>query len=117
MSTNLNGNDYFSDFGDIFDVDHFISSLKDDVHIVRELPEEYARMVAEGNYFGLPPVSWSNQTYYSNQVSNWLGITTFLFIITTQLEHVTAFPFLIIGFPFCRADLTSCSEVRSCATE
>ncbi|BBM98664.1 rhamnogalacturonan I rhamnosyltransferase [Marchantia polymorpha subsp. ruderalis] len=57
-----------SDFGDIFDVDHFISSLKDDVHIVRELPEEYARMVAEGNYFGLPPVSWSNQTYYSNQI-------------------------------------------------
>ncbi|KAL3699762.1 hypothetical protein R1sor_017784 [Riccia sorocarpa] len=58
-----------SDFGDIFDVDHFISSLKDDdVHIVRELPPEYAEKVAEGNYFGLPPVSWSNETYYTEQI-------------------------------------------------
>lgn len=56
-----------SDFGDIFDVDYFISSLRDDVHIARELPEEYAAR-GDGEYFGLPPRSWSNETYYSNQV-------------------------------------------------
>ncbi|CAM6087273.1 unnamed protein product [Calypogeia fissa] len=56
-----------SDFGDIFDVDYFISSLRNDVHIVRQLPEEYS-MLGEGQIFGLPPRSWSNEAYYSNQI-------------------------------------------------
>ncbi|CAI9111453.1 OLC1v1011675C1 [Oldenlandia corymbosa var. corymbosa] len=39
-----------SSFTDIFDVDHFISVLKDDIRIVKELPDEY---------------SWSTREYYS----------------------------------------------------
>jgi len=39
-----------SSFEDIFDVDHFIDVLKDDVSIVKELPEVY---------------SWSTREYYS----------------------------------------------------
>ncbi|XP_056842183.1 O-fucosyltransferase 39 isoform X2 [Raphanus sativus] len=39
-----------SSFVDIFDVDHFINSLKDDIRVVRELPEE---------------LSWSTREYYS----------------------------------------------------
>lgn len=39
-----------SSFEDIFDVDHFIDVLKDDVSIVKELPEEY---------------SWSSREYYA----------------------------------------------------
>lgn len=35
---------------DIFDVDHFMNVLKDDISIVRELPEDYA---------------WSTREYYA----------------------------------------------------
>lgn len=48
-------------------MDYFISSLKEDVRIVRELPDEYA-MARDDQYFGLPPRSWSDETYYTNQV-------------------------------------------------
>lgn len=39
-----------SSFEDIFDVDHFIDVLKDEIPIVRDLPEEYA---------------WSTREYYA----------------------------------------------------
>ncbi|PWA60347.1 GDP-fucose protein O-fucosyltransferase [Artemisia annua] len=42
-----------SSFEDIFDVDHFISVLKDDISIVRELPDEYA---------------WSTREYYASAI-------------------------------------------------
>jgi hypothetical protein len=31
----------FSDFGDIFDVHHFIDSLRDEVKIIKELPQKF----------------------------------------------------------------------------
>lgn len=42
-----------SSFVDIFDVDHFIDALKDDIRVVRELPDEY---------------SWSTREYYGTAV-------------------------------------------------
>ncbi|EPS72903.1 hypothetical protein M569_01846, partial [Genlisea aurea] len=42
-----------SSFGDIFDVDHFINVLKDDVSIVKELPTEYF---------------WSTREYYATAI-------------------------------------------------
>ncbi|KAJ7953525.1 O-fucosyltransferase [Quillaja saponaria] len=42
-----------SSFMDIFDVDHFINVLKDDVSIVRELPDEF---------------SWSTREYYATAI-------------------------------------------------
>ncbi|XP_061349987.1 O-fucosyltransferase 39 isoform X2 [Gastrolobium bilobum] len=42
-----------SSFMDIFDVDHFIDVLKDDISIVKELPEEY---------------SWSTREYYATAI-------------------------------------------------
>ncbi|KAF3439207.1 hypothetical protein FNV43_RR17482 [Rhamnella rubrinervis] len=42
-----------SSFMDIFDVDHFINMLKDDVNIVKELPLEY---------------SWSTRDYYASAI-------------------------------------------------
>lgn len=42
-----------SSFVDIFDVDHFIDALKDDVRVVKELPEDY---------------SWSTREYYAAAV-------------------------------------------------
>lgn len=42
-----------SSFGDIFDVDHFIDVLKDDISIVKELPEDF---------------SWSTRRYYATRI-------------------------------------------------
>ncbi|XP_075485665.1 LOW QUALITY PROTEIN: O-fucosyltransferase 31-like [Primulina tabacum] len=42
-----------SSFTDIFDVDHFINALKDEVYIIKELPAEY---------------SWSNREYYATGI-------------------------------------------------
>jgi hypothetical protein len=44
-----------SDFGEIFDEEHFINELKDHVRIVRELPDELKNVTA----FRKAPVSWS----------------------------------------------------------
>ncbi|KAL4569267.1 hypothetical protein LXL04_024903 [Taraxacum kok-saghyz] len=42
-----------STFEDIFDVDHFVNLLKDDISIIRELPDEYA---------------WSTREYYASAI-------------------------------------------------
>ncbi|KVI03153.1 GDP-fucose protein O-fucosyltransferase [Cynara cardunculus var. scolymus] len=42
-----------SSFTDIFDVDHFVNVLKDDISIVSELPDEYA---------------WSTREYYASAI-------------------------------------------------
>ncbi|KAF7829286.1 O-fucosyltransferase 39-like isoform X1 [Senna tora] len=42
-----------SSFTDIFDVDHFIDVLKDDISIIKELPEEF---------------SWSTREYYATAI-------------------------------------------------
>ncbi|KAL3624094.1 Rhamnogalacturonan I rhamnosyltransferase 1 [Castilleja foliolosa] len=57
-----------SDFEDIFDVDHFISSLRDEVRILKELPPRLKRRVEIGMFYELPPVSWSNVSYYRQQI-------------------------------------------------
>lgn len=44
---------FCSSFTDIFDVDHFISSLRDEISIVKELPSEY---------------SWSSREYYATGI-------------------------------------------------
>ncbi|KAL7141159.1 hypothetical protein ABFS83_08G035300 [Erythranthe nasuta] len=57
-----------SDFEDIFDVDHFISSLRDEVRILKELPPRLKRRVELGMFYELPPISWSNISYYRHQI-------------------------------------------------
>ncbi|CAN0923606.1 Rhamnogalacturonan I rhamnosyltransferase 1 [Linum grandiflorum] len=56
-----------SNFEDIFDVRHFIDSLRDEVRIVRRLPKmiskKYRYKVLE-----MPPISWSNEKYYLQQI-------------------------------------------------
>lgn len=56
-----------SDFGDIFDVKHFIESLADEVHIIKRLPNRFHRNPME-NILMMPPVSWSNEKYYLQQI-------------------------------------------------
>ncbi|EOY01838.1 O-fucosyltransferase family protein isoform 1 [Theobroma cacao] len=56
-----------SDFEDIFDVRHFIDSLRDEVRIVKRLPKRFSRKHGF-EAFKMPPVSWSNEKYYFEQI-------------------------------------------------
>ncbi|TQD74394.1 hypothetical protein C1H46_040061 [Malus baccata] len=57
-----------SEFKDIFDVDHFITSLRDEVRILKELPPRVKRRVELGMFYTMPPISWSDMSYYRNQI-------------------------------------------------
>ncbi|KAJ1698760.1 hypothetical protein LUZ63_007272 [Rhynchospora breviuscula] len=57
-----------SDFQDIFDVDHFINSLRDEVRIVKELPPRLKRQFELGMVPSIRPVSWSNISYYHGKI-------------------------------------------------
>ncbi|XP_019053979.1 PREDICTED: uncharacterized protein At1g04910 isoform X2 [Nelumbo nucifera] len=57
-----------SEFQDIFDVDHFITSLRDEVRILKELPPRLKRRVELGMLYSMPPISWSDISYYVNQI-------------------------------------------------
>ncbi|KAK2986879.1 hypothetical protein RJ640_007916 [Escallonia rubra] len=55
-----------SNFEDIFDVRHFIDSLRDEVRIVKRLPKRFNRRYGY-QPLDMPPVSWSNESYYLQQ--------------------------------------------------
>ncbi|KAI4352363.1 hypothetical protein L6164_006624 [Bauhinia variegata] len=57
-----------SEFRDIFDVDHFITSLRDEVRILKQLPPRLETRVKLGRFHSLPPISWSNISYYEKQI-------------------------------------------------
>lgn len=60
-----------SDFGDIFDTDHFLNSLKTSVRIVKNLPTQINERIQKGELkvLYMPPGSWSNVSYYTDVVS------------------------------------------------
>ncbi|CAL0307165.1 unnamed protein product [Lupinus luteus] len=57
-----------SEFQDIFDVDHFIASLRDEVRILKELPPRLKLRVENEPLYTMPPISWSDISYYQNQI-------------------------------------------------
>ncbi|KAL6494309.1 Diphthamide biosynthesis protein [Orobanche gracilis] len=57
-----------SEFKDIFDVDHFVTSLRDEVRILNELPPRVKRRVDLGIIYTMSPISWSDISYYHNQI-------------------------------------------------
>ncbi|KAD2393653.1 hypothetical protein E3N88_40630 [Mikania micrantha] len=56
-----------SDFEDIFNVGHFIDSLRDEVRIVKRLPKIFSRKYGY-QPLEMPPVSWSSEKYYLEQI-------------------------------------------------
>ncbi|XP_047337663.1 rhamnogalacturonan I rhamnosyltransferase 1-like [Impatiens glandulifera] len=57
-----------SEFGDIFDVHHFITSLRDEVLILKEIPPRLKKRVELEPIYSMPPISWSDISYYHNQI-------------------------------------------------
>ncbi|KAK4781500.1 hypothetical protein SAY86_015602 [Trapa natans] len=57
-----------SEFQDIFDVDHFIRSLRDEVRILKDLPPKIKKRLASKKTRTMPPISWSDISYYHNQI-------------------------------------------------
>ncbi|CAI5501524.1 unnamed protein product, partial [Closterium sp. Naga37s-1] len=49
-----------SEFEDIFDLEHFVATLKDDIRVVRELPHRVAHRRVLEKF----PISWSPFSYY-----------------------------------------------------
>ncbi|XP_065875124.1 O-fucosyltransferase 38 isoform X2 [Euphorbia lathyris] len=56
-----------STFSDIFDEDHFITSLENDVRIVKELPKELETLPRARKHF----TSWSGVGYYEEMTRLW----------------------------------------------
>ncbi|XP_038988865.1 rhamnogalacturonan I rhamnosyltransferase 1-like isoform X2 [Phoenix dactylifera] len=64
-----------SDFRDIFNVNHFIHSLRDEVKIIQKLPAKFGREIPDKfiktihrEIFSMPPVSWASEKYYLKQI-------------------------------------------------
>ncbi|KAL3511096.1 hypothetical protein ACH5RR_030497 [Cinchona calisaya] len=56
-----------SNFDDIFNVRHFIDSLRDEVRIIKRLPKRFGRKLGYQT-LEMPPVSWSKEKYYLEQI-------------------------------------------------
>lgn len=67
-------------------MDNFIGSLRDEVRILKQLPPRLKRRVEKGLFYSLPPVSWSNISYYENQVFTQVNMTSFLYQIIGYLN-------------------------------
>lgn len=57
-----------SEFEDIFDADHFITSLRDEVRILKQLPDRVKKRVELGMLYSMAPISWSDISYYQHQI-------------------------------------------------
>uniref|UniRef100_M1D1G2 O-fucosyltransferase family protein n=1 Tax=Solanum tuberosum TaxID=4113 RepID=M1D1G2_SOLTU len=54
-----------SNFSDVFDEDHFINSLKNDVNVIKKLPKELASATKAVKHFR----SWSGVDYYEEEIA------------------------------------------------
>lgn len=61
---------------------HFIDSLRDEVRIIRRLPKRFGRR-HRYQPLEMPPISWSNEKYYSEQVC------CLLFRVSIVISQVT----------------------------
>lgn len=55
-----------SNFEDVFDVGHFINSLRGEIRIINRLPKRFSLRSGYQPRV-MPPVSWSNYQYYLRQ--------------------------------------------------
>ncbi|KAM7256489.1 hypothetical protein ACFE04_012230 [Oxalis oulophora] len=55
-----------SNFSDVFDEDHFINALADDVRVIKKLPKELAKATKAVKQFR----SWSGMEYYQTEIAS-----------------------------------------------
>jgi len=55
-----------SNFSDVFDEEHFINSLANDVKVEKKLPKELVKAPKSVRYFK----SWSGVDYYQDEISS-----------------------------------------------
>lgn len=55
-----------SNFSDVFDEDHFINALSNDVKITKKLPKELATGTRAVKHFR----SWSGMDYYQDEIAS-----------------------------------------------
>lgn len=55
-----------SNFSDVFDEDHFISALANDVKVIRKLPKEFTTATRAVRHFR----SWSGMDYYQDEIAS-----------------------------------------------
>uniref|UniRef100_A0A1D1YS17 O-fucosyltransferase family protein n=1 Tax=Anthurium amnicola TaxID=1678845 RepID=A0A1D1YS17_9ARAE len=77
-----------STFEDIFDVDHFISILKYDIPIVRELPKEYSWSTRE--YYAVAIRATRVKTAPVHASANWY-LDNVLPVLQRKIKEVTLF--------------------------
>ncbi|KAM7464424.1 hypothetical protein LguiA_032545 [Lonicera macranthoides] len=56
------------EFQDVFDVGHFITSLRDEIEILEQVPHRLKKAVETRTFHSMAPVSWSNISYYLNTI-------------------------------------------------
>lgn len=67
LNCSLNMTQMYSTFSDIFDELHFITTLQDDVRIVKALPKELESIPRARKHF----TSWSGMGYYEEMARLW----------------------------------------------
>ncbi|XP_048331685.2 O-fucosyltransferase 7 isoform X2 [Ziziphus jujuba] len=55
-----------SNFSDVFDEDHFINTLANDIKVIKKLPKEFANATRAVKHFR----SWSGMDYYENEIGS-----------------------------------------------
>jgi hypothetical protein len=89
----------FSNFGDIFDVRHFITSLRDEVRIVKRLPKKFGP-TGSSIILEMPPVSWSDEKYYLHQVCQLIWDPSMVHALVCTLHSLST-----------HADLTTLQQI------
>ena len=55
-----------SNFSDVFDEEHFLKSLANDIKVIKKLPKELANSTRAVKHF----TSWSGVEYYQDEISS-----------------------------------------------
>ena len=80
---------FYSKFADIYDEDHFISSLKDYIMVVRNLPDELMESY-NSSISAIPSIkvpAWAPARYYMNEVYPVLQDTGYMALNLVSFEN------------------------------
>ena len=68
-------------------MNHFIDSLRDEVRIVKRVPKKFSRKYGYST-IEMPPVSWSTEKYYLEQVCWFYQLNLRLYILHNWASYL-----------------------------